>query len=162
MKCLCNNEKDWVEAGVGALAATRVVGLALGLVAMMSAGVLYASCPAPVFEEDFGKGGPSNGGSLCGEAKIVDCVLGKALSVPGKQGSFARYPAGKLRGLDEFTLTFWFKMNSRERDARGNVPLNGFAALDWVWWFDMNGGSLCGHFGGLASNGEKRDLALSS
>ena len=37
MKCLCNNEKDWVEAGAGALAATRVVGLALGLVAMMSA-----------------------------------------------------------------------------------------------------------------------------
>ena len=128
----------------------------------LAAASLEAAGVETVFKEDFTGGRLVDGGRLSGEAKIVDCVFGKALKVPGKAGSFAQYAAPKLREVNDFTLTLWFRMKPRVHDEKGRMPLNGFAALDWAWWFDMNGGVLCGHFGGISPDGEKRSYALSA
>lgn len=130
-----------------------------GVVLVTMAVGLSAFGVEPVFREDFAQGRLTAGGRLMGEAEIVDCVFGKALKLPGKSGSFARYPAGELSKTGDFTLTMWFRMKPRTRDAKGNVPLNGFAALDWAWWFDLNRGVICGHFSGPDPNGKKRSLA---
>ena len=78
---------------------------------------------------------PGSPGKLEKEAKIVDAVFGKALSLPGDIYSRAVFPAtDKMELSNELTIGMWVKCDSLpDESAPKNKRACGFFSRGWNW-----------------------------